>query len=156
GLANQWDKAAELYTKSGYPLRAAEAFEKQGAFAKAAEAYEKHFTENVTYATTYSSTATSGDHKSALLAARRYVKAGDLNKAYQADSRGSYFKEAAAGAGRMGNHAKAAELFMRAEDHQSAAQAYEQAGDPVKAANLLGEVAFKSDQPAEAAAHFVR
>lgn len=156
GLANQWDKAADLYSKSGYPLRAAEAYEKQGAFVKAAEAYEKHFTENVSYATTYSSAASSGDNKSALLAGRLYEKAGDMNKAYQAYSRGSYFKEAAAAAGKMGQHAKAAELFMRAEDHQSAAKAYEQAGDPVKAANLLGEVAFKSDKPAEAAAHFVR
>ncbi len=156
GLAGQWDKASDLYTKSGYPLRAAEAFEKQGAFAKAAEAYEKHFTENVTYSTTYSSTAATGETKSALLAGRLYEKAGDLDKAFQAYNKGSFFKEAAGALGKLGQHAKAAEMYMRAEDHQSAARAYEQAGDPVKAANLLGEVAYKGDKAAEAAAHFVK
>ncbi len=156
GLAGQWDKASDLYNRSGYPLRAAEAYEKQGAFVKAAEAYEKHFTENVSYATTYSATASTGETKSALLAGRLYEKAGDLNKAFQVYSKGSFFKEAAGALGKLGHHAKAAEMFMRAEDHQSAARAYEQAGDPVKAANLLGEVAFKSDKAAEAAAHFVK
>jgi eukaryotic-like serine/threonine-protein kinase len=156
GLAGNWDKAADLYSKSGYPLRAAEAYEKQGAFIKAAEAYEKHFTENVTYSTTYSSTAATGETKSALLAGRLYEKAGDLNRAFQAYNKGSYFKEAAGALGKLGQHAKAAEMFLRAEDHQSAAKAYEAAGDPVKAANLLGEVAYKSDKAAEAAAHFVR
>ena len=156
GLAGQWDKASDLYTRSGYPLRAAEAYEKQGAFVKAAEAYEKHFTENVTYSTTYSSTAATGETKSALLAGRLYEKAGDLNRAFQVYNRGSFFKEAAGALSKLGEHARAAEMFMRAEDHQSAARAYEQAGDTVKAANLLGEVAYKSDKAAEAAAHFVR
>ena len=41
-----WDKAAELYVKSGYPLRAAEAYEKTGALLKAAERYRKHFAES--------------------------------------------------------------------------------------------------------------
>jgi serine/threonine-protein kinase len=156
GLAGNWDKAADLYSKSGYPLRAAEAFEKQGAFIKAAEAYEKHFMENVSYSTTYSSTASTGETKSALLAGRLYEKGGDLNRAYQAYNKGSFFKEAAGALGKLGQHAKAAEMFLRAEDHESAAKAYEAAGDPVKAANLLGEVAYKSDKAAEAAAHFVR
>jgi tetratricopeptide (TPR) repeat protein len=156
GLASQWDKSAELYAKGGYPLRAAEAFEKQGQFIKAAEAYEKHFTENVSYSTSFSSSGQTGDQKSALLAGRLYEKAGDLNRAYQVYSRGSYFKQAAAALVKLGQHAKAAEIFMRAEDPQSAAAAYEQAGDPVKASNLRGEVAFKSDKLAEAAAHFVK
>ena len=156
GLASQWDKSAELYAKGGYPLRAAEAFEKQGQFVKAAEAYEKHFTENVSYSTSFSSSGQTGDQKSALLAGRLYEKAGDLNRAYQVYSRGSYFKEAAAALVKLGQHAKAAEIFMRAEDPQSAAAAYEQAGNPVKASNLRGEVAFKSDKLAEAAAHFVK
>ena len=156
GLASQWDKSAELYAKGGYPLRAAEAFEKQGQFVKAAEAYEKHFTENVSYSTSFSSSGQTGDQKSALLAGRLYEKAGDLNRAYQVYSRGSYFKAAAAALVKLGQHAKAAEIFMRAEDPQSAAAAYEQAGDPVKASNLRGEVAFKSDKLAEAAAHFVK
>ena len=56
-LAGQWGTAAELYEKSGYPLRAAEAWEKDGKPLKAAEAYEKHFMENVSFSTTYSSTA---------------------------------------------------------------------------------------------------
>jgi len=156
GLANQWDKASELYAKGGYPLRAAEAYEKQGELIKAAEAYEKHFMENVTYATTYSATAKSADHKSALLAGRLYEKAGDLGRAFQAYSKGSYFKEAGGALTKLGQPAKAAEMFMRAEDPESAAAAYEAAGDAVKAANLRGEVAFKSDRPAEAAAWFVK
>ncbi len=78
GLAGVWDKAADLYSKSGYPLRAAEAFEKTGDFVKAAEAYEKHFMENVSFSTTFSSTAPSTDQKSALLAGRLYEKGGDL------------------------------------------------------------------------------
>jgi tetratricopeptide (TPR) repeat protein len=156
GLANQWDKASELYAKGGYPLRAAEAYEKQGEFIKAAEAYEKHFMENVTYATTYSATAKSADHKSALLAGRLYEKAGDLSRAFQAYNKGSYFSEAGGALAKLGQPAKAAEMFMRAEDPESAAAAYEAAGDAVKAANLRGEVAFKSDRPAEAAAWFVK
>lgn len=156
GLAQQFDRAAELYGKAGYPLRAAESFEKQGDFKRAAECYEKHFDDNVTYATTYSSTAQSADHRSALQAGRLYEKAGDLQKAFQAYTKGSYFKEAAAAQLALGQPARAAELFMRAEDPEKAAQAYEQAGDAVKAALLRGEVALKADRRPEAAAYFQR
>jgi serine/threonine-protein kinase len=156
GLAGQWETAAELYAKSGYPLRAAEAWEKQGQFAKAAEAYEKHFTENVSFSTTYSSTAPSADQKSALRAGQLYEKAGELGRAVQAYSKGGYHREAAEALMKLGQPAKAAELFLRAEDHDRAATAYEEAGDPVRAANLRGEAAFKSDRPAEAAAFFVK
>lgn len=156
GLAQQFDRAAELYAKAGYPLRAAESWARQGDFKRAAESYEKHFDDNVTYATTYSSTAQSADHKSALQAGRLYEKAGDLQKAYQAYTKGAYFKEAAAALLALGQPARAAELFMRAEDPESAAQAYEQAGDGVKAALLRGEVALKADRRAEAAAFFQR
>jgi tetratricopeptide (TPR) repeat protein len=156
GLANQWDKAAELYARSGYPLRAAEAYEKQGDFKKAAEAHEKHFMENVSFSTTYSSTAPSADQKSALHAGRLFEKAGDLGRAFQAYNKGGYFKQAAAALMQLGDFKKAAELFMRAEDPESAASAYERAGDGVQAANLRGEVAFKADRPAEAAAFFVK
>ncbi|HEX9188868.1 MAG TPA: hypothetical protein VGB87_17435, partial [Vicinamibacteria bacterium] len=64
--AGQWGTAGELYAKSGYPLRAAEAWEKDGKLLKAAEAYEKHFMENVSFSTTYSSTAPAADQKAAL------------------------------------------------------------------------------------------
>src|SRR5258706_13388591 len=47
-------------------------------------------------------------------------------------------------------------MCMRAEYHESASAADEKAGDAVKASNLRGEVAFKSDKMAEAAAHFVK
>ncbi len=121
GIAQDWGKAAELYTRSGYPLRAAEAFEKKGDYLKAAECHEKHFMENVSYSTTYSSTAASVDQKSALIAGRLYEKAGDLGRAFQIYSKGSYFKEAATALSALGQHAKAAELFMRAEDPERAA-----------------------------------
>ena len=156
GVALQWDKAADLYIKSGYPLRAAEAYEKQGEFLKAAEAHEKHFQENVSFATTYSSTAPSADQKSALFAGRLFEKAGNLDRAFQAYSKGGYFKEAAGALEKLGQFKKAGELYMRAEDSESAARAFEQGGDPVNAALLRGEVAFKADRRAEAAAHFVR
>src|SRR5258706_1521203 len=47
-------------------------------------------------------------------------------------------------------------MCMRAEYHESASAADEMAGYAVKATNLRGEVAFKSDKMAEAAAHFVK
>jgi tetratricopeptide (TPR) repeat protein len=154
GVAQEWGKSADLYAKSGYPLRAAEAYEKKGDFLKAAECHEKHFMENVSYSTTYSSTASNADQKSALLAGRLFEKAGDLNRAFQIYSKGNYFKQAAGALVTLGQPGKAAELFMRAEDPESAAQAYEQAGEVVKAATLRGEVALKSDRVAEAAAFF--
>jgi tetratricopeptide (TPR) repeat protein len=154
GQAQDWGRAGELYAKSGYPLRAAEAYEKKGEFARAAECYEKHFMENVTYATTYSATAATAEHKSALLAGRLYEKAGDPARAVQIFSRGGYFKEAGSASMKLGQYAKAAELFMRAEDQASAADAYDQAGDKVQAANLRGEVALKQDRVPEAAAFF--
>lgn len=154
GLAQQWPKAGELYSKAGYPLRAAEAFEKQGEFVKAAESYEKHFMENVSYGTTYSATAQSADQKSALLAGRLYQKAGDHVRAREVFGKGGYFKDAASACMALKDYRKAAELYLRADDADSAAVAYDHAGDPVQAANLRGELALKADRPAEAAAFF--
>jgi tetratricopeptide (TPR) repeat protein len=156
GLAGVWDKAADLYSKSGYPLRAAEAFDKTGDFIRAAECYEKHFIENVSFSTTFSSTAPSTDQKSALLAGRLYEKGGDLKRAYQVYSKGSYFKEAAQVGVALGEFEKAAELFMRGGDQESAASAFDQAGNAVRAATLRGEVALKADRPGEAAAYFLQ
>jgi serine/threonine-protein kinase len=156
GMASVWDKAGELYAKAGYPLRAAEAFEKKGEYLKAAECYERHFMENVTYSTTYSSTAATADQKSALLAGKLYEKAGDVARAREVYLKGGYFADAAKASLTLGQFVKAAELFMRAEDPESAAAAFDRAGDPVQAANLRGEVALKTDRAAEAAAHFVQ
>jgi eukaryotic-like serine/threonine-protein kinase len=154
-LAGSWAAAADLYIKSGYPLRAAEAYEKKGDYLKAAECFEKHFMENVSFATTYSSTAApTADQKSALLAGRLYEKAGDPNKALQIFMKGGYFKEAAGACMTAGQFTKAAELYLRADDPTSAAQAYEQAGDHIQAANLRGEAALKADRVPEAAAFF--
>jgi eukaryotic-like serine/threonine-protein kinase len=154
GLANQWDKSAALYMKGGFAMRAGEAYEKCGEPLKAAEAYEKHFMENVSYASTYSTSSASPEQKAALLAGRLYEKAGDIKRALDIYQRGSFFKQAAAASLKAGQPQKAAELFMRAEDSASAADAYDQAGDPVQAANLRGEVAFKAGRTAEAATFF--
>src|SRR5712691_9867094 len=154
GVAGAWDKAAELYSKSGYPLRAAEAFEKAGNPLKAAESYEKHFMENVSYATSYSSTGGSGQEKTARQAGALYEKAGQLEKALQIYSKGQYFAEAAQASMKLGRFAPAAELFMRAEDPKGAADAYERAGDRVRAATLRGEVAWKEGRIPEAAGFF--
>ncbi len=155
-LATQWGTAAELYEKSGYPLRAAEVWEKDGKPLKAAEAYEKHFTENVSFSTSYSQSAGTPDSKSALQAGRLYEKAGQLERAVSAYSRGGFHRQAAEALLKLGQHAKAAELFLRAEDNEKAALAFEQAGDTVRAATLRGEQAFKTERPAEAAAWFVK
>ena len=154
GIAGQWDKAAELYDKGGYPSKAAEAYEKCGAHSKAAECYERHFMENVSYGTTYSSTAASPEQKSALFAGRLHVKAGDLDKAFQILVRGGFFKDGADVAMQQRQFVKAAELYLRAEDMERAADAYEQAGDHVKAANFRGEVALKADRVPDAARFF--
>ncbi len=154
GVAGAWDTAADLYAKGGYPLRAAEAYAKKGEFLKAAEAYEKHFMENVSYGTAYSSTAASPDQKSALLAGQSYEKAKDLNRALQVYVKGGFFKEAAGACVALGQYAKAAELYMRAEDPANAATAFERAGDLVHAANLRGELALKEERIPEAAAFF--
>jgi tetratricopeptide (TPR) repeat protein len=154
GLAGDWAKAADIYSRSGYPLRAAEAFEKTGQYSRAAEGHEKHFMENVSFSTTYSSTAPSADVKSAFHAGRLFEKAGELARAREAYYKGGYFKESASVCMQLGLYAKAAELFLRAEDPQSAAEAHEKAGDKVAAANLRGEVALRSEQIPEAAAFF--
>ena len=156
GLSGQWATAAELYEKSGYPLRAAEAWEKDDKPLKAAEAYEKHFMENVSFSTTYSSTAPTSENKSALQAGRLFEKAGQLDRAVAAYSKGGYHQQAAEALLRLGQPAKAAELFLRSEDHEKAAIAFEKAGDIVRAATLRGEQAFKADRPGEAAAWFVK
>jgi tetratricopeptide (TPR) repeat protein len=158
GLAGQWGKAAELYEKGGYPLRAAEGWAKQGESLKAARAYEKHFTENVSFGTTYSATSASAsaEAKSALLAGQLYEKAGQLDKAIEIYGKGGHHRHSAGALMQVGQPARAAEAYLRAEDHEQAAAAYEKAGDAVRAANLRGEVAFKADRTSEAAAWFVK
>jgi len=156
GLAGQWQTAAELYERSGYPLRAAEAWDKDGKLLKSAECYEKHFTENVTLSTTYTATAASSEHKTALFAGERYLKAGELGRAAAILERGGFFRQAAEAQLKAGQPARAAELFLRAEDEAHAADALEKAGDAPRAAMLRGEAAFKADRPAEAAAWFVK
>lgn len=153
GQAGAWDKAGELYAQGGYPLRAAQAFEKHGDLVRAAESYERHFVENVAYGSA-SASASSADHKAALLAGQLYTRAGDLERALQILARSGFHREAAETATALGQHEKAAEHYTRAEDLESAAAAWEQAGNPVQAALLRGEVAFKDDRMAEAAAYF--
>jgi len=155
-LAGQWATAAELYEKSGYPIRAAEAWEKDGKPLKAAEAYEKHFTENVSFSTSYSQSAGTPDAKSSLQAGRLFEQAKQLERAAAVYARGGYNLQAAEALLKLGQAAKAAELFLKGEDNDKAALAFEQAGDGVRAATLRGEQAFKTDRPAEAAAWFVK
>ena len=154
--ASQWGTAAELYEKSGYPLRAGESWEKDGKPLKAAECYEKHFAENVSFSTSFSQSQGTPDSKSAQQAGRLYEKAGDLDRAANVYARGGYHREAAEVLLKLGQAAKAAELFLRSDEHEKAAIAFEQAGDVVQGATLRGEQALKSEQPAEAAAWFVK
>jgi tetratricopeptide (TPR) repeat protein len=156
GAAGQWDKAADLFMKSGYPQRAADAYQKAGMPLKAAEAHERHFTENVSYGSTYSSTAVSPDQKSAQQAGKLYLKAGEPARALEVFVKGGYFLEAAEAALAQGQFKKAAEYFLRAEEPERAAEAYEKAGDVPQASILRGEVALRKDQVAEAAAFFLK
>jgi tetratricopeptide (TPR) repeat protein len=154
--AGQWGTAADLYEKSGYPLRAAESWEKDGKPLKAAEAYEKHFAENVSFSTSFSQSQGTPDAKSALQAGRLFEQAKQLERAATIYTRGGYNKQAAEVLEKLGQHAKAGELFLKAEEIEKAALAFEKAGDTVRASGLRGEQAFKSDNPAEAAAWFVK
>lgn len=151
--AGAWDKAAELYTKGGYPLRAAQAYEKLGELLKAAECYERHFVENVAYGSSQGPSS-SADHKAALQAGQLFAKAGNPERALQIYARAGFHKEAAEAAHALGQFAKAAEHYTRSEDLESAADSWEKAGNAVQAALLRGEVAFKDDRMAEAAAYF--
>lgn len=155
-LAGDFERCAALYVRAGYPLRAGEAFEKRGDFLKAAEQYEKHFNENVSYATGFSSGTPSADQKSAQIAGRLWEKAGNLARAAAIYAKGGYFSDAGRASLALGQPGRAAEFYLRAEDAASAAAAYEQAGDVVKAATLRGEVAFKQDKIPEAASWFVK
>jgi len=154
--ASSFAKAAELYVKSGYPLKAGECFEKNGEALRAAECFEQHFMENVAFATTYSSTAASTDSKYAQVAGKLYEQAGLAEKAREIYVRGFYFSDAARVSMSLGQFAKAAEQFLRAENLEGAADAFEKAGDAPKAANYRGEIAFKAGRQAEAAAFFQR
>jgi tetratricopeptide (TPR) repeat protein len=147
-------RSAELYARGGYPLRAAQAYEKAGDWLKGAEQFEKHFMENVSYATTYASTAASPDQASALDAGRLFEKAGETARALAIYLKGGYFKEAAATCMKLGQPARAAEYFLRADDPGAAAAAWDKAGNPGQAALLRGEVALKQEKVAEAAAFF--
>jgi serine/threonine protein kinase/tetratricopeptide (TPR) repeat protein len=155
GVAGQWDKAAELYDRSGFPAKAAPCYEKAGNPLRAAECFERHFMENVTYSTTYASTAITPEQKSALYAGRLFEQAGDPARAFAIYHRGGFFKQAATVAVAQERYAEAGELFMRGEDLVSAADAFANAGDAIQAATLRGEVALKADDVPKAARCFM-
>ena len=154
GLGGQWDKAATLYAKSGYPGRAGEAYEKTGEFLKAAES-----TSAISWRTSRTPRPTRRPRPHPTRRARSTRAGFTRRRATQTRARdlqkGSYFKEAAEACLRTASTRKAAELFMRAEDPGRAADAYEKGGDAVQAANLRGEVAFKAGKAAEAAGFFL-
>jgi serine/threonine protein kinase/tetratricopeptide (TPR) repeat protein len=149
-----WDRAASLYLKGGYPLKAADCFEKLGEFRKAAECLEKYFMENVSFSSTYTGGAASGETRQAQRAGRLYAQAGDLEKAREIYLKGFFFRDAAEVSRSLGQFARAAEYFLRAEDLAAAADAFEKGGDAVKAALYRGEIAFKAGRLLEAATFF--
>ena len=157
-LAGQWATAAELYEKSGYPLRAAEAWEKDGKPLKAAEAYEKHFTENVSYSTTLLRDGPGGGPEERL-ARGPALRAGRASSTARrrCTSKGGYHREAAEALLQLGQPAKAAELFLRGEDEERAAAAFD-AGRRDRHARRCCAARRRSrrDRPAEAAAWFVK
>jgi serine/threonine protein kinase len=83
-----------------------------------------------------------------------YEQAGDHERALQILDRGRFFEEAARVSETLGQLEKAAQLYIQADNPAKAAEAYEKAGDRIKAANILGELAIKTGNIPEAAAHF--
>ena len=82
GLAEQWDKAADLYAKSGYPLRAAEAYEKKGEFVKAARGLrEALHGERLVRHDLLVDRRRPPTRRARSCAGRLYEKAGDLQRA---------------------------------------------------------------------------
>jgi serine/threonine protein kinase len=157
GEAGDWGKAAELYLDSGYPLKAAEAFAKRGETLKAAQAYEAHFMENVAYSTTYSGGgAPASELRNARLAGDLFLAAGERVRARDLYVRGGFYQQAAEVCLDLGDYAAAGEHYRRADQLEASANAHERAGDPVKAANLRGDVALKDNRIPEAAALFVQ
>lgn len=150
--AGQWARAAELYARAGFPLRAAEAWERAGDARRAAEAYERHVADNPPAP---GAPATSPERRAALKAGQLYARSGLPDKGLQLLVRGGHFAEAGDLALAVSRFADAAGYYVRADDLEQAATAWERAGDPVRAALARGEVCLHSDRTAEAAAYFV-
>jgi tetratricopeptide (TPR) repeat protein len=157
GVADQWDKAAEPLQQG----RATRCARRRRTRRRRSGARRRSATRSTSWRTSPSARSTrldrpSVDQKSALQAGRLYERAGQPAKALQIYTRGNYFKEAADVCMRQGQYAKAAELYLRRRrTTRWPADAYEKGGERVKAANLRGEVALKSEKIPEAARHFL-
>ena len=149
--AGEWRRAADLYSLSGVTLRAAEAFERAGEPARAAAAYEMHLSES----TAGGRTLDDKERQVALKASRLHTDAGKPEKALQLLVRVGHLEAAAGVAMSLKRFTEAADLYTRCDALAQAAEAWEQAGETVRAALTRGELALRNDQPAEAAGHFV-
>ena len=124
GAAGDWGRAAELYAKSGYPLRAARGLREEGRLPEGGGGKrETLHGERLLQHHLFVDRRTPRTRRAPSLAGRLYEQAGELNKALQVYQRGSYFKEAAGVCMKLGEYHKAAELYMRAEQPTLAAQA---------------------------------
>ena len=156
-LAGQWDKAADLYAKSGYPLRAAEAYEKKGEFVQGG---------GVPTRSTSWRTSPTAPRYSSTAPVRRPEERAPGGPALREGGRPRAAalqiytpRQLLQGGGRRracswASTRRRPSCSCAPRTPRSAADAYEQGGRPVKAANLRGEVALKEEKIAGGGAAF--
>ncbi len=176
----KWDLAADCYAKAGRTSVAAEMYEKAGKFAKAGECYvecsfhrqaaqafgkakawdraARSLEEVVQEETTRTGSGQAPEKERevralVLQAAKYYEQAGDRHAALRVLDKGGCYLAGAELASRLGEHAKAAELFLSARDPKRAAEALRQAGRGEEAARILGEHLRDKGDHADAAGH---
>ncbi len=151
--AGQWTRAADLYARAGFPLRAAEAYERAGDLRRAAESYERHAAEALAGG---GGTRPEGRERQATLrGGQLFARLGQADRALALLVRGGHFAAAAESCVALGRFGEAAELYLRAEALDKAADAWERAGERARAALLRGELLLRAERPAEAAAQFL-
>jgi len=150
-------RAGECYLQVGFARHAAQAFVKSQAWAKAAGALEEVITEEFARTTTGQDPKKQKELRTLVLqAGRLYDQAGNLEKALSVLERGTCYSAAGEIALRLERFAAAAELFQRAHEPLRAAEALKSLGEEAEAARILGEYHRDRGEDEEAAAAFER
>ncbi|HIF93950.1 MAG TPA: tetratricopeptide repeat protein [Myxococcales bacterium] len=164
GQQEQWSKAADCYMKADLKSVAAEMFEKAEMFRQAADCYrETDFMRHAaamfvkcknwraagecleTVFIDEGGKSTMDPKKAAELsklvrqAGKLFLKAEDVEKAFEIFERGGCALEAAEVAQSLGNHEAAAQHFRSAGNIERAAEALRESGSVADAARLLGQ-----------------
>jgi serine/threonine-protein kinase len=153
--AGQPQKAGEAYVSCSFHRQAAQSFVKAKLWDKAAKSLEEVVLEE----TVRSGTGGQAPDKErevrtlVLQAAKLYEQAGDRKSALRVLERGGCYLAGAELAVRLEDHDKAAELFLAARDPKRAAESLEKAGRGDEAARILGEHLRDKGNHADAAGH---